>query len=141
MFSSPSNKNSEIVGIHAARSGNRFEALEPLQGVHRRHRPRRGAWAQAASQSWLQFHVRRSPGREQMSGHRSFAVLRARTRGHERFIRTLKENLFWVRAVKTIEELRTELVAFAEALQWLVAAGIQNVREGPRGANHATNCN
>ena len=43
---------------------------------------------------------------------------------HERFIRTLKESLFWVRAVKTIEELRAELVAFAEALQWLVAAGI-----------------
>jgi putative transposase len=31
----------------------------------------------------------------------------------ERFIRTLKENLLWVRAFKTIEELRAELVAFA----------------------------
>ena len=28
--------NSEVVGIHAARSANRFEALEPVrQGVHR----------------------------------------------------------------------------------------------------------
>jgi hypothetical protein len=106
VFVAVEHANSEIVGIDAARSANRFEALEPPQGVHRRHRPRRGAWAQAAS-----------------PGHRSFAVLRARTRRHERFIRTLKENLLWVRAVKTIEELRAELVAFAKALQetWRVA--------------------
>ena len=31
----------------------------------------------------------------------------------ERFIRTLKENLLWVRASKTIGELFVELVAFA----------------------------
>src|SRR5271163_168806 len=94
--------------------------------VLRRHRARRGAWAQAASRSWLQLHVRRFPGRDQMSGHRSFAVLRARTRGNgvaERFIRTLKENLLWVRTFKTIEELRAELVAFARRYNetWLVA--------------------
>ena len=60
----------------------------------------------------------------------------------ERFIRTLKENLLWVRAFKTIEELRAELVAFARRYNetWLVAAWIQNAREGQRGANHATNC-
>jgi putative transposase len=29
----------------------------------------------------------------------------------ERFVRTLKENLLWVRTFKTIEELRAELVA------------------------------
>ena len=72
-----------IIGIHAARSANRFEALEPVrQGVYsvlRLHRARRGAWAQAASRSWLQLHVRRFPERDQMSGHRSFAILRART--------------------------------------------------------------
>ena len=41
----------------------------------------------------------------------------------ERFIRTLKENLLWVRAFKTIEELRAELVAFAKRYNesWLVA--------------------
>ena len=41
----------------------------------------------------------------------------------ERFIRTLKENLLWVRAFKTIEELRAELVAFARRYNetWLVA--------------------
>src|SRR5277367_1679119 len=41
----------------------------------------------------------------------------------ERFIRTLKENLLWVRAFKTVEELRAELVAFARRYNetWLVA--------------------
>ena len=41
----------------------------------------------------------------------------------ERFIRTLKENLLWVRAFKTIEELRAELVAFVRRYNetWLVA--------------------
>ena len=41
-----------------------------------------------------------------------------------RFIRTLKENLLWVRTFKTIEELRAELVAFARSAYnetWLVA--------------------
>src|SRR5208337_688523 len=39
------------------------------------------------------------------------------------FIRTLKENLLWVRTFKTIEELRAELVAFARRYNetWLVA--------------------
>ena len=41
----------------------------------------------------------------------------------ERFIRTLKENLLWVRTFKTIEELRAGLVAFARRYNetWLVA--------------------
>ena len=66
----------------------------PAGGVSvlRLHRARRGAWAQAASRSWLQLHVRRFPERDQMSGHRSFAVLRARTRGQWRR-RALHPNL------------------------------------------------
>ena len=93
VFVAVEHANSEIVGIPAARSANRFEALEPVRhGVLRRHRARRGAWAQAASRSWLQLHVRRFPGRDQMSGHRSFAVLRARTRGQRRR-RALHPNL------------------------------------------------
>ena len=47
--------------------------------VLRSHRARRGARLEAASRSWLQLHGRRFPGRNQMSGHRSFALLRART--------------------------------------------------------------
>src|SRR5271166_7119291 len=41
----------------------------------------------------------------------------------ERFIRTLKENLLWVRTFSTIEELRTALIEFARHYDrtWLVA--------------------
>jgi putative transposase len=41
----------------------------------------------------------------------------------ERFIRTLKENLLWVRAFDTIEELRQALQEFADHYNenWLVA--------------------
>jgi len=36
VFVAVEHANSEIVGIHVARSANRFEALEPVrQGVHR----------------------------------------------------------------------------------------------------------
>ena len=95
VFVAVEHANSEIIGIHAARSANRFEAgAGPAGGVSvlRLHRARRGAWAQAASRSWLQLHVRRFPERDQMSGHRSFAVLRARTRGQWRR-RALHPNL------------------------------------------------
>ena len=41
----------------------------------------------------------------------------------ERFIRTLKENLLWVRSFDTIEELRQALLAFQESYNftWLIA--------------------
>ena len=36
VFVAVEHANSEVVGMHAARSANRFEALEPIrQGVHR----------------------------------------------------------------------------------------------------------
>jgi putative transposase len=40
----------------------------------------------------------------------------------ERFIRTLKENLLWVRTFETVEELRQALLAFQETYNttWLV---------------------
>ena len=40
----------------------------------------------------------------------------------ERFIRTLKENLLWVRTFDTIEELRQALIGFREAYNatWLI---------------------
>ena len=40
----------------------------------------------------------------------------------ERFIRTLQENLLWVRAFDTLEELRQALLAFRESYNttWLI---------------------
>ncbi len=43
-------------------------------------------------------------------------------RGAERFIRTLKENLLWVRSFDTVEELRLALLAFRQTYNasWLI---------------------
>jgi putative transposase len=40
----------------------------------------------------------------------------------ERFIRTLKENLLWVRTFRTVEELRLALIEFRKAYneRWLI---------------------
>ena len=71
VFVAVEHANSEVIDIHASRSANRFEALEPPGGasVLRSHRSRCGAWIEAASRSWLQLHVRRFPGRNRMPSH------------------------------------------------------------------------
>ena len=97
MFSSPSNTRTQKSSAFTPRGFSqslRGAGAGPAGGVSvlRLHRARRGASAQAASRSWLQLHVRRFPERDQMSGHRSFAVLRARTRGQWRR-RALHPNL------------------------------------------------
>ncbi len=93
VFVAVEHSNSEVVGIHASRSANRFEALEPVrQGRHRRFGAIAPGWAwiEAVSRSWLQLHVRRFQD-EINAGDRSFALLRARARGqrrHRALIRT-----------------------------------------------------
>src|ERR1700691_5866343 len=130
VFVAVEHANSEIVGIHAARSANRFEALEPVrQGVHRCC----GAIAPRVARG---LKLRHDHGSNYMSGDfqdeikclgieasPSFVRQPEGNGVAERFIRTLKENLLWVRAFKTIEELRAELVAFARRYNetWLVA--------------------
>ena len=130
VFVAVEHANSEIVGIHAARSANRFEALEPVrQGVHRCF----GAIAPGVARG---LKLRHDHGSNYMSGDfqdeikclgieasPSFVRQPEGNGVAERFIRTLKENLLWVRAFKTIEELRAELVAFARRYNetWLVA--------------------
>ena len=146
VFVAVEHANSAIIGIHAARSANRLEPVR--QGVHRCFGSiAPGVGAQAASRSWLQLHVRRFPGRDQVSGHRSFAVLRARTRGQWRR-RALHPNLEGELAlgadVQNHRGTARRACRIRQALQSNLArraAWIQNAREGERGANHATNCN
>jgi transposase InsO family protein len=105
------------------------EALEPIrQGV-------RSHFGGMARDSARGLAVRHDHGSQYMSEHfqnelaflgidSSPAFVRA-PEGNgcaERFIRTLKENLLWVRTFKTIEELRQALLAFRETYNttWLI---------------------
>ena len=111
-------------------SANCFEALEPVrQGVHRCF----GAIAPGVARG---LKLRHDHGSNYMSGDfqgeieclgieasPSFVREPEGNGVAERFIRTLKENLLWVRTFDTIEELRAALVEFARHYNetWLVA--------------------
>ncbi len=119
----------EGVGIHASKIANRFEALEPVrQGVRRRFR-RYGADVANG------LKLRHDHGSQYMSddfqGEIKFlgiesspAFVRA-PEGNgcaERFIRTLKEQLLWVRTFRNVEELRQALHAWLQIYNehWLI---------------------
>jgi transposase InsO family protein len=119
----------EGVGIHAAKRATRFEALEPMrQGVRQQF----GA-VSAGIATGLQ--VRHDHGSQYMSDDfqaelrflgitSSPAFVRA-PEGNgvaERFIRTLKEQLLWVRTFHTVEDLRRALHDWLRLYneQWLV---------------------
>ena len=130
VFVAVEHANSEVVGIHASRSASRFEALEPIrQGVHRCF----GAIGPDVARG---LKLRHDHGSNYMSGDfqdeieclgieasPSFVREPEGNGVAERFIRTLKENLLWVRTFDTIEELRAALVEFAKHYNetWLVA--------------------
>lgn len=120
----------ECVGSHAARSGNRFEALEPIrQGVLRHF----GSVERDVAKGLA---LRHDHGSNYMSrdfqdeiafcGIESSPAFVREPEGNgvaERFIRTLKENFLWVHTFNTIEELRRGLQEFAAHYNatWLVA--------------------
>ena len=121
--------SAECVGVHASARATRFEALEPIrQGVRRRF----GAFAKGIARGLA---VRHDHGSQYMADHfqkeiaflgieSSPAFVRA-PEGNgcaERFIRTLKENLLWVRRFETIEGLRQALLEFRETYNttWLI---------------------
>jgi transposase InsO family protein len=110
----------EGVGIHAAKVGNRFEALEPIRQGVRRYFGGFGAGIAAG------LKLRHDHGSQYVSdafqeevaflGIESSPAFVRSPEGNgcaERFIRTLKEQLLWVRAFRTVEELRQALQ------QWL----------------------
>jgi putative transposase len=121
--------SAECVGIHAALRGTRHEALEPVrQGVTARF----GAIGKdiAAGLSLRHDHGSQYMSHDFQSEIRwlgiasSPAFIRA-PEGNgcaERFIRTLKENLLWVRTFDTVEELREALIDFRTAYNehWLI---------------------
>ena len=121
--------SAECVGLHAALRATRLEALEPIrQGVRRCF----GAFGEDVARGLA---VRHDHGSQYMSDafqkelrflgiESSPAFVRA-PEGNgcaERFIRTLKENLLWVRTFDTVEELRRALLEFRETYNatWLI---------------------
>ena len=122
VFVAVEHANSEVVGIHAARSANRFEALEPVrQGVHRCF----GSIAPGVARGLMLRHDHGFMSGDFQDEIESLGIEASPSfvrepQGNgvaERFIRTLKENLLWARTFDTIEELRAALVEFAQALQ------------------------
>jgi putative transposase len=121
--------SAECVGLHASRSADRFEALEPVrQGV----RERFGAFAKGVAAG---LQLRHDHGSQYVSHHfqseirflgiESSPAFVREPEGNgcaERFIRTLKENLLWLRSFATVEELRLALLAFKQTYNqsWII---------------------
>jgi putative transposase len=121
--------SAECIGIHAHARATRFETLEPIrQGVRQYF----GGFDKAVARG---LKVRHDHGSQYMSDHfqKEIAFLGIESspafvcapEGNgcaERFIRTLKENLLWLRTFETIEELRQALLAFRDTnnTNWLI---------------------
>ena len=121
--------NSECVGIHAAAEATRFEALEPMRQAVREYF---GGYDHDVAAG---LKLRHDNGSQYISDHfqdeihflgieSSPSFVRA-PEGNgvaERFIRTLKEQLLWVKSFRTIEELRLALHEFRRTYnsRWLV---------------------
>jgi putative transposase len=129
VFVAVDHASAECVGLHAARRGTRFEALEPIrQGVVERF----GGVEMDAATGLSIRHDHGSQYRSHdfqkeiswLGASSSPAFVRA-PEGNgcaERFIRTLKENLLWVRTFRTVEELRLALLEFRQTYneRWLI---------------------
>ena len=116
MFVAVDHCTTECIGLHAAKRGSRFEALEPIrQGV----RERFGAIGKGVAHG---LRLRHDHGSNYLAddfqqevaffGIESSPSFVREPEGNgvaERFIRTLKENVLWVRSFDTIEELRALL--------------------------------
>ena len=121
--------SAECLGIHASRDANRFEALEPIRQAVRRCR---GGFARGVAAG---IRLRHDHGSQHVShdfqaevcflGLESSPAFVRQPEGNgcaERFIRTLKENLLWLRRFETVEELRLALQRFRETYNrtWIV---------------------
>ena len=119
----------ECIGVHVARPGTRFEALEPLrQGILEHFGPYQQNVAAGLS-------VRHDHGSQFMSdyyqaelrflGIESSPAFVRQPEGNgcaEHFVRVLKEQVLWTQWFETIEGLRLALLAFKERYnrEWLV---------------------
>jgi transposase InsO family protein len=121
--------SAECLGIHASRVADRFEALEPVKQAVRRCY---GAFSGGVAAG---LRLRHDHGSQYVShdfqaeirflgieGSPAFVREPEGNGCAERFIRTLKENLLWVRRFETVEELRLALRHFRETYNrtWII---------------------
>jgi len=122
--------SAECLGIHASKRADRFQALEPIRQAVRVNF---GAFDKGIVGGGLK--LRHDHGSQYMPddfqneleflGFESSPAFVREPEGNgcaERLIRTLKENLLWVRSFQTIEELRSALHEFKDRYnnQWLI---------------------
>ena len=121
--------SAECVGVHASARATRHEALEPVRQAVRR------SFGAIGRDVATGLRIRHDHGSQYVSGDfqaelkflgatSSPAFVRA-PEGNgcaERFIRTLKENLLWVRWFETIEDLRLALLEFQRTYNetWII---------------------
>jgi putative transposase len=129
VFIAVDHATAELVGVHAAKRATRYEALEPLrQGVRR-------CFGAIAANVALGLTVRHDHGSQYVSdafqneleflGIASSPAFVRAPEGNgcaERVIRTLKEQLLWVRTFSSVEQLRLALLAWAELYnrEWMI---------------------
>lgn len=147
VFAAVDHCTGECVGIHAAKPGTRFEALEPIhQGV----RTYIGPISEGVAAGLVVRHDHGSQyisdyfqGELRFLGIESSPSFIGAPEGNgiaERFMRTLKEQCLWVKDFETIEDLRRELLAFKQRYNehWmyerhghLSPAAARRMHEGP----------
>jgi len=138
--------SAECGGIHAAKQGTRFEALEPIrQGV--------GTYLGAFGRDIAQgLALRHDHGSQYMSqvfqeeltvlGIASSPAFVREPAGNgcaERFIRTLKEHLLWLKTFDTVEDLRLALHEFQRQYNetWLIG---RHGYKAPAQVRHEQQC-
>ena len=129
VFVAVDHRTCECVGLHAAKSGNRFEALEPLRQGVREHFGRFEAKAAAGlairhdhGSNYLSDDFQRELRFLGMASSPSFVREPEGNGCAERFIRALKEQVLWARTSATVEELAEALREFKREYneRWLI---------------------
>ena len=139
VFAAVDHCTAECVGIHAVKRATRFEALEPLRQGVREHFGAFGPQVAAG------LRIPHDHGSQYMSDHfqqelrflgmESSPAFVREPEGNgciERFFRTLKEQLLWVRHFHNLEELQLALRAFRDQYnrEWLIERlGFQSPRQ------------
>lgn len=129
IFAAIDHCSADCVGIHAVKKASRFEALEPIRQGMTEHF---GGFSGGIAAS---LRLRHDHGSVYMSddfqneirflGIESSPAFVRQPEGNgciERFFRTLKEQLLWVRRFRDLEELRTALAEFRQSYnqQWII---------------------